>query len=237
MCGRFFVVNSPEAVRSAFGYVEQPNFPPRDNIAPTEPVAVIRQENGARHFNLMRWGFMPGWVKDPSRFPLVINIRSETAAEKPSFRAALKHRHALIPADGFYEWKTEGKTKIQHAITRSDGQMMALAALWETWTSPDGGEIDTVAILTQQARGAIASLHERMPVMLAPEQWDAWLDPFDGGKATMGLIHAAPDVDWTIRAMEKKAGAQKPVAATKPSEAREKSKKSKPDQGQGSLFD
>ena len=98
----------PEAMRQAFAYREQPNFPPRYNIAPTQPVPVVRLEQGTRQFILMRWGFIPGWVKDPKDYPLVINVRSESAREKPSFRAALARRRCLMPADGFYEWHRLG---------------------------------------------------------------------------------------------------------------------------------
>src|SRR5690606_12498466 len=104
MCGRYAITLPPDAMQALFRYGERPNFPPRYNIAPTQPVPVVRIHNGAREFILMRWGFIPGWVKDAKAFPLVINIRGESAHEKPSFRAALTRRRCLMPADGFYEW-------------------------------------------------------------------------------------------------------------------------------------
>ena len=105
MCGRYTLTSSPEALRALFRYEEQPNFPPRYNIAPTQPIAIVRLVEGKRHFALVRWGLLPSWVKDPKIFTLLINARGESAAEKPAFRAAMKRRRCLIPADGFYEWR------------------------------------------------------------------------------------------------------------------------------------
>ena len=102
MCGRFVITSPPEALRQIFGYLEQPNFPPRHNIAPTQPVPVVIVENGARHFRLMRWGLIPAWIKDPRKFTLLINARSETVTEKPAFKNAIRRRRCLIPADGYY---------------------------------------------------------------------------------------------------------------------------------------
>lgn len=191
MCGRFAITLPPEAVRSFFRYVEQPNFPPRYNIAPTQPVPVIRMERDgegrkARHFTLVRWGFLPGFVKDPKDFPLVINARAETVLEKPSFRNAIRRRRCIFIADAFYEWRRDtvgkGRSKapaIPFLIRRRDGNPMAFAGLWETWTGPNGEEQDTACILTTDANGLMAGIHDRMPVILEPENFDAWLDNFD----------------------------------------------------------
>jgi putative SOS response-associated peptidase YedK len=197
MCGRYAVTLPPEAMRQAFAYREQPNFPPRYNIAPTQPVPVVRLEQGTRQFILMRWGFIPGWVKDPKDFPLVINIRSESAAEKPSFRAALARRRCLMPADGFYEWHRLGEGRRQenrpYLFRRPDRGFFAFAALWETWHSPDGSEIDTVAMVTGPATGQMAAIHHRSPVILAPENYDAWLDPGAEPAALQPLMRPPPD--------------------------------------------
>ena len=197
MCGRYAVTLPPEAMRQAFAYREQPNFPPRYNIAPTQPVPVVRLEQGTRQFILMRWGFIPGWVKDPKDFPLVINIRSESAAEKPSFRAALARRRCLMPADGFYEWHRLGEGRRQenrpYLFRRPDRGFFAFAALWETWHSPDGSEIDTVAMVTGPANGQMAAIHHRSPVILAPEAYDAWLDPASEPAALRPLLRPPPD--------------------------------------------
>jgi putative SOS response-associated peptidase YedK len=182
MCGRYALTLPPEAMRQLFNYPEQPNFPPRYNIAPTQPVPVVRLWNGRRQFVLMRWGFLPGFVKDPKTFPLVINIRSETAREKPSFRAAIQRRRALMPADGFYEWQrleqANGKTETRpFLLRRPDRGLFAFAALWETWVGADGSEIDTVALLNTHANGVISAIHERSPVVLDPAHFEEWLDP------------------------------------------------------------
>ncbi|WP_439573462.1 SOS response-associated peptidase [Phreatobacter sp.] len=177
MCGRYAIKTIPEAMQAAFGYEDRPNFPPRYNIAPTQPVPVVTIDQGRRRFVLMRWGFIPGWVKDPKDFPLVFNIRSEGAREKPSFRAAFTRRRALMPADAFYEWKTEGKVKTPYMARRPDSGLFAFPALWETWTSPDGSEMDTAALITGPAEGPMAAIHHRSPVILDPANWNEWLDP------------------------------------------------------------
>jgi len=175
MCGRFALRSSPEEIRRLFGYGEQPNFPPRYNIAPTQAVPVIFAEHGVRRFRLMRWGLIPSWVKDPKQFSLLINARLESVNEKPSFRGAMKYRRCIVPADGFYEWRREGKDKRPYFVRERNEKTFAFAALWETWTR-DGGEIDTVAIVTTSANGTLAPIHDRMPVMVPPELFDAWLD-------------------------------------------------------------
>lgn len=177
MCGRFAIKAAPEVLRETFGYEDQPNFPPRYNIAPTQPVPVVIIDQGRRRFVLMRWGFIPGWVKDPRDFPLVFNIRSEGAREKPSFRAAFLRRRALMPADAFYEWHRAGKVSTPYMIGRPDGAPFAFPALWETWMSPEGSEVDTVALVTGAAEGPMAAIHHRTPVILDPANWNEWLDP------------------------------------------------------------
>ncbi|WP_407524863.1 SOS response-associated peptidase [Methylobacterium oryzisoli] len=177
MCGRIVILSPPDVFRAAYGYAEQPNFPARHNVAPTQPVPVVTAEHGRRRFALMRWGFLPAWVKDPADFPLIINARIETAAEKPSFRNALRYRRCVFLADGFYEWRRgAGRGQAPFLIRRADGRPMALAGLWETWSSPDGSEIDTAAIVTCAANGMLAALHERMPAILDPEAVARWLD-------------------------------------------------------------
>ncbi len=206
MCGRFAITLPPEAVRAYFRYVERPNFPPRTNIAPTQPIPIIRLERnpagGAeRHFTLVRWGFLPGFVKDPKEFPLVINSRSESATEKPSFRNAMKRRRCIIAADAFYEWKRDregsGKTKkasVPFLIRRRDGAPMAFAGLWETWMGPNGEELDTACILTTAANKLMEPIHDRMPVILEPEDFDTWLDTDEANaEAAQSLMRPAAD--------------------------------------------
>lgn len=197
MCGRYAITLPPEAMRESFGYREQPNFPPRYNIAPTQPVPVIRPYDGARQFLLMRWGFVPSWVKDLKDFPLVINIRSESAAEKPSFRHALTRRRCLLPADGFYEWRRSGTGRQARAdaflFRRPDRGFFAFAALWETWHSPDGSELDTVAMMTGPANGTMAAIHHRGPIILDPRDHEAWLDSDATPQQTQRLLKPPPD--------------------------------------------
>jgi putative SOS response-associated peptidase YedK len=176
MCGRFVISSAPEALRQLFGYVEQPNFPPRYNVAPTQPIAVVSAENGARHFRLMRWGLLPGWVKDPNGFSLLINARAETVLEKPAFKNAIRRRRCLIPTDGYYEWQAGGAGKRPHFIHRRDGKPMGFAGLAETWVGPNGEELDTVAIVTAAASADLAFLHDRVPVAIKPGDFGRWLD-------------------------------------------------------------
>jgi putative SOS response-associated peptidase YedK len=176
MCGRFIIASPPEVLRQIFGYIEQPNFPPRHNIAPTQPIPVITFDYGIRNFRLMRWGLLPAWVKDPRKFSLVINARGETVLEKPAFKNAIKRRRCLIPADGYYEWLASGTRKRPYFIHRRDGAPMGFAALAETWIGPNGEELDTVAIVTAAASADLAVLHHRVPVTISASDFDRWLD-------------------------------------------------------------
>ncbi len=177
MCSRFTLNSDPEAIRATFGYVNQPNFPPRHNIAPTQPIAIVRvSSHGPRELALVRWGLVPSWVKDPDDFSTIINARSETAAEKPSFRAAMCHRRCLIPADGFIEWTGPKGSKRPFLIKREDEGLLAFAGLWEHWRGADGSEIESAVILTTDANATVSPLHNRMPVIIDPEQFDVWLD-------------------------------------------------------------
>jgi putative SOS response-associated peptidase YedK len=194
MCGRYTVIASPEVLRALFGYPEQPNFPPRFNVAPTQPIAVVRLVNGERHFALVRWGLLPPWVKDPKAFSLLINARGETINEKPAYKAAMKRRRCLIPADGFYEWKAGGQRKQPYYIRAKSGTPLALAGLWESWIGPNGEELETAAIVTTSANDTLKPLHDRMPVVIAPDQFDLWLGNGDEDTAAAsGLIKPAPD--------------------------------------------
>lgn len=188
MCGRFSLTATPEEVQELFGLEEIEDFPPRYNIAPTQPILIIagdrRRAEGDnrtdRRALLARWGFLPGWVKDPADFPLLINARSETAAEKASFRAAMRHRRVLIAASGFYEWhrppKDSGERSTPYWITPKRGGIVAFGALMETYMSADGAEIDTAAVLTVGPNREIAPIHNRMPVVIRPEDFSRWLD-------------------------------------------------------------
>jgi len=195
MPSRYSLTSPPEAVRAYFGYLNEAEFPPRYNIAPSQPVAIVRDTpRGGREMALVRWGLIPSWVKDPGAFKMLINARAEGAAEKPSFRAALRHKRCLVPADGYYEWTGKVGAKRPHLIRPRAGGLMALAALYENWLGADGSEIETMAILTTRANATIRTLHDRMPVIIAPEHFDLWLD-CRSGTAThiLDLLAPAPD--------------------------------------------
>jgi putative SOS response-associated peptidase YedK len=205
MCGRFAITLPPEAVRGYFGYVEQPNFPPRYNIAPTQPVPIVRAERDGdgdvrRHFRLVRWGFLPPFVKDPKDYPLVINARSETADEKASFRHALRRRRCLFVTDGFYEWRRppaprkKGDIVTPFLIRRCDRLPLAMAGLWENWIGPNGEEVETACVLTTAANGTMAAVHDRMPVILEREMFETWLSPDETeSDAAVALMRPAPN--------------------------------------------
>jgi len=181
MCSRYSLTSPAEAVRAYFKVAGAETFPPRYNIAPTQPAHIIRiAPNGARDLALVRWGLIPSWVKEPNRFTTLINARADTVVEKPSFRNAMKYRRCLVPADGFYEWTGVSPNKRPHLIRpRADGPqrgLMGLAGLWEHWMSADGSEMESMAIITTDANRTMGDIHDRMPVILAPEQFDAWLD-------------------------------------------------------------
>lgn len=188
------ITTVPEALRALFRYFEQPNFPPRYNVAPTQPVPIVRMTDGQKHFALVRWGLIPPWVKDPRAFTLLINARAETINEKPAFRNAMKRRRCLLPADGFYEWKSEGGRKRPFVARPRDGKPMAFAGVWETWTGPNGEEVETAAIVTTDANKEMAAVHHRAPVIVPPEQFDFWLDCANiSEQEAASLLVPAPD--------------------------------------------
>ena len=179
MCGRFALEATGDEVAETFHLQESPYLAPRYNIAPTQPVAAIRlhPHKREREWTHFRWGLVPSWAKDIKIGSRMINARSETVAEKPSFRAAFKRRRCLIPVSGFYEWqKLEGRKQPVY-IHPADNGLFAFAGLWETWHSPDGGEIDSCTILTTTPNSLMRPIHNRMPVIIEPEDFEMWLDP------------------------------------------------------------
>jgi putative SOS response-associated peptidase YedK len=187
MCGRFTLAISPDQLREAFPWLEAAEAPPpRFNIAPSQPVAVIPNE-GERRLDYFVWGLVPSWAKDPKIGSRMINARAETVAEKPSFRAAFRRRRCLIPASGFYEWKAEpgSKRKTPHYIQLKSGQPFAFAGLWENWFSPDGSQLLSTAIITTRPNDLVVDIHNRMPVILPAAAYDAWLAP---GEADPGEL-------------------------------------------------
>ena len=196
MCGLFSFRKSSEEARWYFNYVETPDFPPRTYVAPQSPIAIIRAENNERHFALVRWGFIPSWVKEIKPGKPLINARSETLLEKPSFRNAIRRRRCLIPADGYYEWLGDvpGK-KIPYFIHRPDHGLFAFAGLWEHWLGADGSELETAAIITTAPNAVIAQIYSRMPAVIRPENFAQWLDvkTVEAEEAVQFLKPAAED--------------------------------------------
>ncbi len=247
MCGRYAITTAPEAIRQLFGYLEQPNFPPRYNVAPTQPVPIVRMTEGKRRFALVRWGLIPAWVKDPRTFSLVINARAESVLDKPAFKNAMKYRRCLFPTDGFFEWERKGEKKQPYFVRRKGGGPLAFAGLWESWMGPNGEEQETAAIVTTGASPSITHIHDRMPVIVAPEAFDFWLDPKVDAESAMAVIE--PARDETIEAYEVSRAVNRhendsPALVeplTEPEVAEEvpapkRVKKEKADERQGSLF-
>jgi putative SOS response-associated peptidase YedK len=186
MCGRFTLTATPAEVAEFLLLEDLDGFPPRFNIAPTQPILVVlggrdvRPEalTDGREGRLVRWGFLPGWLKEPKGAALTFNARSETAAEKPSFRGAMRHRRCLVPASGFYEWRRERTARKgqPYFVRPRSARPIVFAGIMETWHAADGSEIDTAAILTTGANATLSPIHERMPVTIAPRDIARWLD-------------------------------------------------------------
>jgi putative SOS response-associated peptidase YedK len=180
MCGRYRLSRRKQIVEEYFHCgSDEPDWAPRYNVAPTQPIPVIRQnpKEPVRELSLMKWGLIPSWAKDSSVAAQMINARSETASTKPAFRDALKSRRCLIPADGFYEWMRTGKTKQPYCFEVNDGELFAFAGLWDRWKDPSGNWVKTCSILTTTPNAMTAAVHDRMPVILDPDYYDLWLDP------------------------------------------------------------
>lgn len=168
---------SPEQIAAQFDVAEPERLADRYNIAPTQPVGIVRLDRGGaeREWALVHWGLIPSWAKDPGIGARMINARGETVAEKPSFRAAMKRRRCLVPADGFYEWKRIGKRKQPYHIRLRSHSPFAFAGLWEIWAGPDGSELESCTLITTTPNELMAEVHDRMPVILAPEDYAQWL--------------------------------------------------------------
>ena len=190
MCGRFTLHHPTEEIAQRFN-IDQiaVSFPPRYNIAPTQPIAVVLQHS-ARTLEAFQWGLVPFWAKDPKIGNRMINARAETVAEKPSFRAAFKQRRCLIPASGYYEWRRENDERLPTYIHRTDKTPFAFAGLWEEWHAPEGEILHTCTIITTEASDQVSAIHHRMPVIFDSEQEETWLDPgLDDGDNLAELLH------------------------------------------------
>jgi putative SOS response-associated peptidase YedK len=178
MCGRFGLRVSPKLVAKQFRLVEEPTLLLRYNIAPTQLVAAVRKKPDAaeRKLDILRWGLVPFWAKDLKIGNRLINARAETVSKKPAFRASFRQKRCLIPADGFYEWKHLEKRKQPYFVRLRDRGLLAFAALWDHWKGPEHEIIESCTIITTDSNELIRPIHERMPVILGPSDYDLWLD-------------------------------------------------------------
>jgi putative SOS response-associated peptidase YedK len=177
MCGRYTLSTPAGRLAEEFRLDDAVEIPPSYNVAPTQQVAAVLEEEGKRRLEMLRWGLVPSWADDPEIGARMINARSETAAEKPSFRSAFRRRRCLIAADGFYEWKRENGSKQPYYFHMREDRPFAFAGLWESWEKDGDGALRSCAILTTRANSVLDGIHDRMPVILPSESYDAWLDP------------------------------------------------------------
>ena len=176
MCGRFVTVIPADRLRRLFNLIEVPQLEPRYNVTPSQLVGVVRNQGDHNRFDLLKWGLVPGWAKDPDIGSHMINACSETVDEKPAFRHAIKYRRCIIPASGFYEWQIDGEHHKQPWYIRmADDSPMCTAGLWESWKAADGSELESFAIVTTAANKLVAPIYGRMPVILHPDSYNLWM--------------------------------------------------------------
>jgi putative SOS response-associated peptidase YedK len=221
MCGRFVLKTPAAALTRIFGVDEGIDYPLRFNIPPGTDIPVIRHSpEGRRVLHLLRWGLVPHWAKDAGIGAKLNNARAEGVLEKPSFRDAFRRRRCLIPADGFYEWKREGKLKQPYYISLKSGQPLAMGGLWESWRTPDGGILRTCAVITTGPNAVMAPIHDRMPVIIGADDWQAWLNaPAEAVMPMLqppadSLIQAWPVSRRVSKTAEDDAGLIKPLPAS-----------------------
>lgn len=205
MCGRFSLSKPVEAVAGHFSVKSETPLLPRYNIAPSQMIAVIQKQPGGpeRQLSMMRWGLIPRWGKDSRIGFKLINARAETLTEKPAFRPAYRQRRCLIAADGFYEWRHEGRQKQPYLFQMKEGGIFAFAGIWEQWQSPTGEDVLSCSIITTAANDLVHQVHERMPVIIEPGNYDFWLDPAQNADALKPLLQPfSPDqmTAWPVGA-------------------------------------
>lgn len=251
MCGRYSITTPVEGLRQLFRFTGPAlNLQPRWNVAPTQDVPVVRlAKDGGRELRMLRWGLVPFWAKDDKGGARMINARGETVAEKPAFREAFKARRCLVPADGFYEWETLGEAPSKQPLLfrMADGRPFAFAGLWERWHPKDGGApLETFTIVNTAANAIMATYHDRVPIVLAPDDYETWLDP---GADPRPLLKAPPSEWFTTTRVSTHVNnvrnddpgcvvpltEPEPVPAEKPPEKKAK-KKPASDSRQGTLF-
>jgi putative SOS response-associated peptidase YedK len=194
MCGRYLLTTPVDALSQLFRFMERPNLGPRYNIAPTQDVPIVRltRDGERRELILVRWGLVPYWADDPKIGNRLINARAETIERAPAFREAYRRRRCLVPADGFFEWRKQGKTRQPLLVRRRDRAPFAFAGLWERWRQPDGQILRSCTIVTCPPNELVAPVHDRMPAILEAGEHDRWLDPAAGGAE---LLRPCP-ADW-----------------------------------------
>jgi len=200
MCGRFTMTATPGALAEHFDVRAPTTFAPRYNIAPTQPVLTVTADEGERAVDPRHWGLVPHWASDTGSAARMINARVESVAEKPAFREAFRRRRCLIPADGFYEWRAQSRARQPYHISLPEHALFAFAGLYEHWRGDDR-ELDSCTILTTGARGAIRGLHDRMPVMLPPDRYAAWLDADAEPARLRGLLETQLHERLAMRAV------------------------------------
>lgn len=203
MCGRYTLTTPEDELVEVFGVPPvEFEYQPRYNIAPTQVVPVVAEDEEGRRMGLLRWGLVPHWADDPSIGSRMINARSETVADKPAFREAFRRRRCLVPADGFYEWeKREGGAKVPHWIHRPSRRPFAFAGLWERWRAPEGELLHTFTILTTDASPSLRTIHPRMPVIVPEESWRTWCDRDAPAGELRELLKPFPDEALTEHAV------------------------------------
>jgi putative SOS response-associated peptidase YedK len=200
MCGRFTLFDSTSSLAEGFGLADAPSLSPRYNIAPSQEVAAVRipSEGSAKELVLLRWGLIPSWAKDPSIGNRMINARSETVAEKPAFRAAIRRRRCLVPANGFYEWKRTNGRKQPYFIGMRERKIFGFGGIWESWEGAGEETVLSCALLTTGPNELLRPIHDRMPVIIAPRDFDLWLSPeVQDPKAIAPLFRPYPPEEMT----------------------------------------
>jgi putative SOS response-associated peptidase YedK len=206
MCGRYAFFSPSDAVVRLFGLLRETELEPRYNIAPTQWVPAVREDGiGQRRLVMLRWGLLPSWARDPAMANRMINARAETVADKPAFRAAFRQRRCLLLADGWYEWQAVDAGKQPWFLRRRDGAPFGMAGLWERRQPPEGGDaIETCTIITTEATPGIRTIHERMPAVIAPAAYGAWLGAGARGPELQALLATNEDADWLARPVSRR---------------------------------
>lgn len=206
MCGRFIQYSDPETYAEQFGLDEINAVPASYNTAPSQQVMIIRQRpTGARELLPVRWGLIPSWSKGPDNHYSMINARAESVADKPAYRTAFRRRRCLIPSEGFYEWRVMADGKQPYLIRRKDQAPFAMAGLWEVWQGSNGDPVESCSIIVTDANAAIRPVHDRMPVVLSPDNYDAWLNPVHQDLLGLSaMLKPADSDDWAMHPVSKR---------------------------------